>query len=107
MSVSLLLYFKAYTKGTSEETAIPRFRIAYSKPTKRFVAKSVKKPKSYAYLRTILNKVIKRAEDHRKVSDRKRMNRKLPLVSIAPQERPIRAETIEKSTKMSRLKLKR
>ena len=89
-----------------EGEMIPKFRIAYSKPTKRFVAKRVKKAKDYSYLKVILNKVIERAGKHNKVSDKKRKKRKLPT-TIAPRERPARADTIERCTKYSRLKLQR
>lgn len=40
-------------KNIKEGIPIPRFKISYSKPSKRFVAKKVKTEKSYHYLRDI------------------------------------------------------
>lgn len=82
----------------------PIFRIAYSKPTKRFVAKKEKVAKDYNYLVDILGNIITRVEENRKVTTEKRSKRKLSL-TVAPSEREDREVIIEQSTKYSRLKL--
>ena len=51
-----------------------------------------------------MRKIIKRASQKRKIGKRKRMKRQLSL-TVAPQERPPREETIESKTKYKRLKL--
>ena len=83
---------------------VPRFNICYSKPNKRFIAKPIKEQKNYDYLHYIMRKIIKRASQKRKIGKRKRMKRQLSL-TVAPQERPPREETIESKTKYKRLKL--
>ncbi|XP_057308714.1 uncharacterized protein LOC130646995 [Hydractinia symbiolongicarpus] len=49
-----------------EGTATPLFQIAYSKPTKRFVAKPVKEEKEIGYLFYIIQKKILRASSGKK-----------------------------------------
>lgn len=85
-------------KVDEEGVETPLFKVAYSKPNKRFVAKVVKVDKDYSYLSHITRKILKRAEVKRKASKRSRLKRQLPL-KIAPDDRPARAEIIEKSTK--------
>lgn len=55
-----------------EGTATPLFQIAYSNPTKRFVAKPVKEEKEIGYLFYIIQKIILRASSGSKASASKR-----------------------------------
>ena len=55
------------------------FKIAYSKPNKRFVAKSVKVEKDYEYVKYIFCKIIKRVNAGKKSSKRNGTTRQLSL----------------------------
>lgn len=85
------------TKTTKEGSAIPRFKIAYHRYSKRFVAKKVLTEKSYSFLRNIAVEGYFKALDRQgsKQKGRKRL-------FITPVDRPDRNETIESSTKYSR-----
>ena len=55
------------------------FKIAYSKPNKRFVAKSIKEEKNYEYVKYIFRKIIKRDNTGKKSSKRNGTKRQLSL----------------------------
>ena len=80
------------------------FKIAYSKPNKRFVVKSVKEEKNYEYIKYIFRKIIKRVNAGKKSSKRNGTKRQLSL-RVAPRERPSRDEIIDRSQKYKRIKL--
>lgn len=77
---------------------VPRFKIAYSKVSKRFTAKKVKTEKSYNFLRVIIKDSYDRACTKQK--DKQKRKRRL---FVTPTERPERNNIIEQSTKYSRL----
>ena len=54
-------------------------KIAYSKPNKRFVAKSVKEEKNYEYVKYIFRKIIKPVNAGKKSSKRNGRKRHLSL----------------------------
>ena len=78
---------------------IPRFKVAYSKVSKRFVAKRVKTEKSYNFMRQIALKSYYRAVDSEKYDQTKRLARKRALF-VAPKERPCNSEVIEENNKV-------
>lgn len=86
-------------KNIKEGIPIPRFKISYSKPSKRFVAKKVKTEKSYHYLRDIASDIYYRSQSN---NEKDRASRKRSIC-IAPIERPDREEIIELHTKYSRM----
>ena len=82
---------------------MPKFRIRYSKATKRFTASKVKVDKSYDFMKCIIKESYLRALDSEKrtkeeVDSRKRQH------FVAPEERPGRHITIEDRVKCSRMK---
>ena len=82
----------------------PLFKIAYSKPNKRFVAKSVKEEKNYDHVKFILKKILTRVNCGKNSNRRIGMKRQLSL-KIAPKERPSREDIIDSSIKYKRIKL--
>ena len=87
---------------TDEGDFKPLFRIAYSKPTKQFVAKNEKKSKDYSYLYPIIDAIVERARCGQKVTTEEREPR-LMRSTICPEDRPTRDKIIENSIKYSRL----
>ena len=75
------------------------FKIAYSKPNKRFVAKSVKEEKNYEYIKYIFRKIIKRVNAGKKSLRRNGTKRQLSL-RVGPRDRPSRDEIISRSQKI-------
>lgn len=65
-----------YRKKNSEGKYVPKFRIRYSKATKRFTASKVKVEKSYRFMKTILKAAYFRAVDSEKRSQAELENRK-------------------------------
>ena len=94
--------FKAETKKRNKEgKAVKRFSIAYSKSTKKFVAKKIKVEKSYDFLKEIGVKSYYRAIDRDKMDKDLRQSRKRSLF-VAPCDRPSRDIIIKKLIEYSR-----
>jgi len=55
----------------------PQFRISYSKPTKRHVAKIVKEVKREDYLFDLMGNIVERAKQQKRVSVENRSKRQL------------------------------
>ena len=89
-------------KKNKEGKFVPRFKIAFSKPSKRFVAKKVKKAKNYNFLNVIKRDIYYRSFDRRKEEKEVRLARKRSLF-VAPRERPDREVVIEICEKYSRM----
>ena len=71
-----------------------KYKIAWRKPTKRFIAQKVYEKKRYDYLKVMLGSVYKRAEKGGKRKSRKRI--------MAPSERDSREDIVNKTKKLSR-----
>ncbi|XP_066918258.1 uncharacterized protein [Clytia hemisphaerica] len=84
-----------------EGKLVRRFKIAYHKYSKRFVAKQVKKDKSYDFLRDIAVRC-----HHTVAAGNRKFTTKRKRLYVTPAERPAREETIERSTKFSRMAVK-
>ena len=80
------------------------FKIAYSKPNKWFVAKSVKEQKNYEYVKYIFRKIIKWVNAGKRSSRKNTPKRQLSLL-VAPRERPSKGEKVDRSHKNKRIKL--
>ena len=65
------------------------FKIAYSKPSKQFVTKSVKEEKKYEYVKYSFCKIIKRVSAGKKSSKRNEIKKQLSL-RVVPRELPSR-----------------
>ncbi|XP_057311946.1 uncharacterized protein LOC130649632 [Hydractinia symbiolongicarpus] len=81
---------------SGEQLGKPRFKIAWRKPTKKLIARTVFEKKNYEYLKVMMISAYKRAAKREKHRSRKRI--------MAPKERASRDEIIEKKTKMARFK---
>ena len=90
---------RGFKSGLKEGKHVGRFKIAYHTYSKRFVAKKVRKEKSYDFLRGIAVNCFYSAMDEKR--PRVKSNRK--RLFVTPAERPPREEIIEQSTKYSRL----
>ena len=77
----------------------PLFSIAYSKRNKRFTAKIIREDKEQDYMHYIMQKIVKRVSENKKASKKSRRMRQLPVITIAPDERPDRDEIIQSSQK--------
>ena len=80
------------------------FKIAYSKPNKWFVAKSVKEQKNYEYVKYIFRKIIKWVNAGKRSSRRNEAKWQLSLL-VTPRERPSKGEKVDRSHKNKRIKL--
>ena len=88
-----------YKSALKESKLVNRFKIAYHTYFKRFVAKKVRKNKSYDFFRDIAINCYYQAMDGKQ----KKMKSNRKRLFVTPAERPPREEIIEKSTKFSRL----
>ena len=93
---------KQATTKPKEGRPKPKFKIAYHRYSKRFVAKKIKVDKSYRFLRDIAVECYFRAVDGDREKKENRLERK--RLFVTPSERPSREEIIENSTKYSRIK---
>ena len=88
------MFFYSQRYSTDEEGDIkPLFKIAYSKTSKRFVAKSVKE-ENYDHLNHIFKKILKRVNCGKKSNHRSGMKMQLSL-KIAPKERSCQEDIID------------
>ena len=74
------------------------FRIAYRKPSKKFIARKFYEKKTYSYMKNIMEKAVTRAVENNKcmVPTKRKV--------MAPDERLTRAELIVNSLKHARFK---
>ena len=77
-----------------------RFKISWSKVSKRFGAEPVLEQKSYEYLEDILNAAIQLAESGSKAAPRVKDRNGI----MAPEQRPSRQEIIDTRKRLSRFK---
>ena len=90
---------KTVTKKDSMRMSVKsHYRIAYRKPSKKFIARKFYTEKSYGYLRRMLESVQERASSGMKC------DRPTKTKNMAPKERRSRLELIADSTKYKRFK---
>lgn len=92
-----------YRKKNAEGHYVPKYRVRYSKATKRFTALKVKVDKSYNFMRRIAEASYFRAVHSERRNKTDADSRKRDFC-VAAEERPSRVETVENTTKYSRVK---
>ena len=88
--------FNTWQKQETNQEGKVRFKIAWRKPKKDFIARKVFQRKNYDYLKIMLSSVYNKAKNRNKAASRKR--------PMAPLERDDRSTIIERAKKLSRFK---